>query len=86
VDVDKTAFNESHTKVLILLECYLRNLSLRTFSLISDMAYIVQNSARLLRAMFEIAMNKNFAALAKTALRYCQILDKRLRPDSHPLS
>ena len=49
------------------------------------MAYIVQNSARLLRAMFEIAMNKNHANLAKIALRWCQILDKRLRPMDHPL-
>ena len=49
------------------------------------MAYIVQNSARLLRAMFEIAMNKNYANLAKMALRWCHILDKRLKPDAHPL-
>jgi hypothetical protein len=35
--------------------------------------------------MFEIAMNKNFANLAKVALRWCHILDKRLKPDSHPL-
>lgn len=83
--VDKTCFNEAYTKVLVLFEMYLRGINLKTFSLISDMAYIVQNSARLLRAMFEIAMNKNYAMLAKTALRYCQILDKRLRPDDHPL-
>lgn len=49
------------------------------------MAYIVQNAARLLRAIFEIGMNKNYAGLAKTALRWCQILDKRLRPIDHPL-
>lgn len=85
VMVDKTCFNEAYTKVLVLFECYLRNINLRTFSLISDMAYIVQNSARLLRAMFEIAMNKNYATLAKVALRWCQVLDKRLRPDDHPL-
>jgi len=30
-------------------------------------------------------MNKNYANLAKVALRWCQILDKRLRPDDHPL-
>jgi len=35
--------------------------------------------------MFEIAMNMHFASLAKIALRYFQILDKRLRPDAHPL-
>lgn len=70
-EVDKASFNESHTKVLMLFECYLRNIQLKTFSLISDMAYIVQNAARLLRAMFEIALNKNYAILAKTALKWC---------------
>ncbi len=49
------------------------------------MAYIVQNAARLLRAMFDIAMNKNYANLAKIALKWCQILDKRLKPTDHPL-
>ena len=71
VTVDKTCFNESYTKVLVLLECYLRRINIRTFSLISDTAYIVQNGARLMRAMFEIAMNKNYASLAKVAMRWC---------------
>ena len=35
--------------------------------------------------MFEIAMNKNYALLSKVALRWCQIIDKRLKPDDHPL-
>ena len=38
------------------MEAYLKNRQIKTFSLISDMAYVVQNSARLLRAMFEIAL------------------------------
>ena len=49
------------------------------------MAYVVQNSARLLRAMFEIALSKNYANLAKTALKWVLILEKRVRPDDHPM-
>jgi len=60
-EIDKASFNSPENKVLVLFECYLRHINLRTFSLISDLAYIVQNAARLLRAMFEIAMNRNFA-------------------------
>lgn len=41
VEVDKNTFNEAPTKVLMLFEAYLKNRPLRTFSLISDMAYIV---------------------------------------------
>jgi len=40
MDVDKACFNEAHTKVLILLECYLRKITIKSFSLISDMAYV----------------------------------------------
>lgn len=40
VEIDKACFNEAHTKVLVLLECYLRKIPVKTFSLISDMAYV----------------------------------------------
>jgi len=85
VDIDKACFNEAHTKVLVLLECYLRKIPVKTFSLISDMAYVAQNVARLIRAMFEIALQKNFANLAKIALNWCKIVDKRLKPNDHPM-
>lgn len=83
VEVQKESFNEAHTKVLCLLEAYLKHRQIKTFSLISDMAYVVQNAARLLRAMFDIALQKNYAYLAKNCLAWCQILDKRLEPGSH---
>jgi len=85
VEVDKATFNEAHTKVLVLFEAYLKNRIVKTFSLISDMAYVVNNSARLLRAMFEIALKKNYAGLLKSTLHWCQILDKRLVPGNHIL-
>lgn len=85
VEVDKATFNEAHTKVLVLFEAYLKQRVVRTFSLISDMAYVVNNAARLLRAMFEIALKKNFAGLLKSTLQWCQTLDKRLVPGQHIL-
>lgn len=85
VEIDKACHNEAHTKVLVLLECYLRKIPVKTFSLISDMAYVAQNVARLLRAMFEIAMMRNYANLAKIALNWCKIVDRRLRPTDHPM-
>jgi len=85
VDIDKTGYAQADTKVLVLLECYLRKIPVKTFSLISDMAYVAQNVARLLRAMFEIALQKNYANLAKIALNWCKIIDKRLKPTDHPM-
>mmetsp|Transcript_32792 Transcript_32792/g.32017 ORF Transcript_32792/g.32017 Transcript_32792/m.32017 type:complete len:192 (+) Transcript_32792:119-694(+) len=84
-EIDKASINEPAYKTQIVLEAYLRQKNLKTFSLISDMAYVAQNSARLLRAMFEIALNKNYAQLALMALRFVHIIDKRLRPDDHPM-
>jgi activating signal cointegrator complex subunit 3 len=83
VEVDKQCFNEAHTKVLCLIEAYLKHRTIRTFSLISDMAYVVQNAARLLRAMFEIALQRNYSQLAKSCLAWCQLIDKRLLPGAH---
>ena len=85
VDVDKQCYNEAHVKVLTLLECYLRKMLVKTFSLISDMGYIAQNMARLLRAAFEICMQRNYANLAKIALNWCKIVDRRLQPRDHPM-
>jgi replicative superfamily II helicase len=85
VEVDKATFNEAHTKVLVLFEAYLKSRVVKTFSLISDMAYVVNNAARLLRAMFEIALQRNYAVLLKSTLAWCQILDKRLVPGQHTL-
>ncbi len=38
-----------------------------------------------MRAMFEIAMNKNYAELAKMTLEWCKLLDKRMQPSDNPL-
>ena len=35
--------------------------------------------------MFEIALNRNYCHLTKTALEMCKMLDKRLVPDAHPM-
>ena len=40
MDIDKTSYGQADTKVLVLLECYLRKIPVKTFSLISDMAYV----------------------------------------------
>jgi len=35
--------------------------------------------------MFEIALQRNYANLAKIALNWCKIIDKRLVPYDHPM-
>jgi len=81
--LDKHSFNTADHKVIMLFECYLRSKAIKTFSLISDLTYIVQNSARLLRAIFEIAMQKGCAELAVSTLSWCHMLEKTIMPGSH---
>jgi hypothetical protein len=35
--------------------------------------------------MFEICMHRNFANLAKIALNWCKIVDRRLKPGDHAM-
>ena len=85
MDIKKEEVLENYAKVLLLFEAYIRGWELRTFSLIADMQYIVQNCARILRSMFEIALNRNYCQLALIILDWCKFMDKRLDPNAHPL-
>ena len=44
VEIDKTQFNDTYTNFLVLLNYYLTRITVKTFSLISDIAYISQMS------------------------------------------
>lgn len=61
--IDKDEVMECYGKAIILLEAYLKGLEVKAFSLIADTGYIVQNGARIMRALFEICLNKNYANL-----------------------
>eukprot|EP01094_Clydonella_sp_ATCC50884_P027738 TRINITY_DN8091_c1_g1_i2.p1 TRINITY_DN8091_c1_g1~~TRINITY_DN8091_c1_g1_i2.p1 ORF type:complete len:1749 (+),score=740.80 TRINITY_DN8091_c1_g1_i2:384-5249(+) len=73
-------------KVNILLQAYLSKHQLRSFSLISDTAYVVQNIGRILRGVFEIVLKKGFCSMARTVLTLCKMVDKRLWESQHALN
>lgn len=45
---------EPSAKVNVLLQAYISQLKLEGFALMSDMVYVTQSAARLVRAIFEI--------------------------------
>lgn len=45
---------EPSAKVNVLLQAYISQLKLEGFALMSDMVYVTQSAARLMRAIFEI--------------------------------
>ena len=80
VELNKGEISESYAKTLILYAHYLMGTSLRAFSLIADTNYIIQNSVRVLKGLFEIALFKNRATLASTIHSLALELEKRLLP------
>ena len=65
-------------KVNILLQAYVSQLPIKSFSLVSDMNYITQNAGRLFRAIFEIAIKKNLASMSFKLLTLCKAVEQRL--------
>ncbi|KAM3873609.1 activating signal cointegrator 1 complex subunit 3 [Diretmus argenteus] len=72
-------------KINILLQTYIGRAEVDSFSLISDLSYVAQNSARIVRALFEIALRKRWPAMTYRLLSLCKVIDKRLWGFAHPL-
>ncbi|XP_060726018.1 activating signal cointegrator 1 complex subunit 3 isoform X1 [Tachysurus vachellii] len=72
-------------KINILLQTYIGRGEVDSFSLISDLSYVAQNAARIMRALFEIALRKRWPAMTYKLLNLCKVIDKRLWGWAHPL-
>uniref|UniRef100_A0A3B3DTQ4 Activating signal cointegrator 1 complex subunit 3 n=1 Tax=Oryzias melastigma TaxID=30732 RepID=A0A3B3DTQ4_ORYME len=75
----------SYGKVNILLQTYISRGDVENFSLVSDLSYVAQNAARIMRALFEIALRKRWPAMTYRLLTLCKVIDKRLWGFAHPL-
>lgn len=81
----KESPSEPSAKVNILLQAYISRLKLDGFALVSDMAFIQQSAARLMRALFEIALRRNWSGLAKLTLRFSNTVAHRIWWSQCPL-
>lgn len=81
----KESIEEAHCKINVLLQAYISRLKLEGLALMADMVYVTQSAGRILRAIFEIAMTKGWASVAKTALNLCKMAEKRMWPTMTPL-
>ncbi|XP_053317304.1 activating signal cointegrator 1 complex subunit 3 [Spea bombifrons] len=72
-------------KINILLQTYIGRGELDNFSLISDSGYVAQNAARIVRALFEVALRKRWPAMTYKLLNLSKVIDKRLWDWASPL-
>lgn len=81
----KEGVEEPSAKVNILLQAYISRLKLDGFALAADMTFIQQSAARLMRALFEICLKRNWAALSNKVLNVCKMIEKRSWACQSPL-
>ncbi len=81
----KDSIEDSVAKVNVLLQAYISALRLEGFALAADMAFIQQSANRIMRALFEIALKKGWAALADKALNLCKMVERRMWLSQSPL-
>ncbi|KAG9230535.1 putative helicase mug81 [Amylocarpus encephaloides] len=75
----------SETKTNILLQSYISRAYIEDFALNNDSNYIAQQSARICRALFMIALNRRWGHQCLVLLSMCKSIEKRQWPFQHPL-
>ena len=65
-------------KVNCLIQTYIAREKVEGFSLISDMAYVVQNVTRIARALFEMSLKRGWALMSGRLLNVCKSIEKQL--------
>ena len=70
--------DQASTKTNILLQSYISRARVEDFALVSDSAYVAQNSTRICRALFMIALNRRWGNLCLVLLSLCKSIEKQL--------
>lgn len=81
----KEGIEEPTAKVNVLLQAYISQLRLDGFALMADMVYVTQSAVRILRAIFEICLDKGWAGLTRKTLDLCKMVEKRQWLSMSPL-
>lgn len=81
----KEGVDEPTAKTNVLLQAYISGLKLDGYALLSDMVYIQQSAGRILRAIFEICLRRNWAVPTKAALDMCKMAERRMWGAMTPL-
>ncbi|KAL9093826.1 MAG: hypothetical protein Q9159_000128 [Coniocarpon cinnabarinum] len=81
----ESGIDTNHGKVNILLQNYISRGRVEDFTLVSDTNYVAQNSARICRSLFMIALNRRWGYECLVLLTLCKSIEKQIWPYEHPL-
>jgi activating signal cointegrator complex subunit 3 len=81
----KGPVEETAGKVSALVQGYVEQTRMKSFTLQSDMNYVSQNAGRITRALFEICLKRGWSSMASHYLELCKSIDRRIRIDQCPL-
>uniref|UniRef100_A0A8C4EBL2 U5 small nuclear ribonucleoprotein 200 kDa helicase n=1 Tax=Dicentrarchus labrax TaxID=13489 RepID=A0A8C4EBL2_DICLA len=81
----KESIEEPSAKINVLLQAFISQLKLEGFALMADMVYVTQSAGRLMRAIFEIVLNRGWAQLTDKTMNLCKMIDKRMWQSMSPL-
>ncbi|WWC91889.1 uncharacterized protein L201_006838 [Kwoniella dendrophila CBS 6074] len=73
-------------KVNILLQAHVSKIYIEDFALVSDAAYVAQNAARIIRALLEIALSRNWANCAYLLVELSKCIEQRQWVYDHGLA
>lgn len=73
------------TKTNILLQSYISREQPDDFALTNDMNYVAQQSGRICRALFMLALNRRWGHQCLVLLTLAKSIEKRIWPFQHPL-
>lgn len=83
-DVDG-GIDTPQAKTNILLQSYISRQLLEDFALTNDMNYVAQQSGRICRALFLLALNRRWGHQCLVLLSLSKSIEKRIWPYQHPL-
>ncbi|KAL6884177.1 Sec63 Brl domain-containing protein [Trichoderma longibrachiatum] len=83
-DVDK-GIDTPQVKTNILLQSYISKFQPDDFALSNDMNYVAQQSGRICRALFMLALNRRWGHQCLVLLTLSKSIEKRIWPFQHPL-
>lgn len=81
----KSTLDTAEGKTNLLIQSWIQQFVFKDASLGSDLNYVAQNSARIIRAFFLLALSRRWGNLSQRILSLDKAINRRLSADSHPL-